>query len=424
MGERLPITRSDDHGAALAPQRPMSSRPELAAPTVRDDVRVTTTSDPTSRRPRPAGPPAGRRILVPLIGVPLLLFGVPWWVLVLGGQAWPGWVVAVATVVFVAGFVALPWCLAWGHGPRHLDGAARVGDTLLGVAWVLFTWSVVGGVVELVVGSARVVAAGVVGVVVVLVAYGVVEARRVPRVREREVRLARLGPGLDGLRVVMLADTHFGPIDRSRWSRRVAEVVAGLRPDLLVHAGDLADGDVPDRVDQVRPLADLIAPLGRFSIVGNHEHFSGARQWVEHMHEIGWQPLVNAHQVVERDGDRLVVAGVDDPTGAGSDLGGPDLAAALAGTDPDLPVLLLAHQPKQVVDAVAAGVDLQVSGHTHGGQIWPFHLLVRLDQPVLAGLSQHGERTQLYTSRGTGFWGPPLRVFAPSEITELVLRAG
>jgi predicted MPP superfamily phosphohydrolase len=130
--------------------------------------------------------------------------------------------------------------------------------------------------------------------------------------------------------------------------------------------------------------------------------------------------------VVSRGGSSLVVAGVDDRTAAGSGVPGHhmDHAAALAGTDPELPVLLLAHQPQQVTGAVEHGVDLQISGHTHGGQMWPFHYLVRLDQPVLQGLSRHGERTQLYTSRGTGFWGPPFRIFAPSEITLLTLRAG
>src|SRR5205085_10298262 len=132
--------------------------------------------------------------------------------------------------------------------------------------------------------------------------------------------------------------------------------------------------------------------------------------WVAQMRELGWDPLINQHRVIERGGDRLVLAGIDDPTGAGHVLGGahgggPDIAAALAGADPELPVVLLAHQPGQVRQAETAGVDLQISGHTHGGQIWPFHYLVLTDQPVLAGLSRHGERTQLYTSRGAGFWG-------------------
>jgi uncharacterized protein len=129
--------------------------------------------------------------------------------------------------------------------------------------------------------------------------------------------------------------------------------------------------------------------------------------------------------VVERDGAQLVLAGVDDATAAASGQPGhgADHAAALAGAPADVPVVLLAHQPKQVRAAVTHAVDLQLSGHTHGGQIWPFHLLVHLDQPVLHGLSSHGERTRLYTTRGTGFWGPPLRVFAPSEVTVLTLRA-
>ena len=148
---------------------------------------------------------------------------------------------------------------------------------------------------------------------------------------------------------------------------------------------------------------------------------SEAQGWLDYIDGIGWDVLHNKHIVIEREGDQLVIAGVDDATAqaSGVDGHGANLEAALADTDPTLPVMLLAHQPKQVVQAVAAGVDLQISGHTHGGQIWPFNFLVRLDQPVVHGLSRHGERTQLYTSRGTGFWGPPFRVFARSEITPL-----
>jgi predicted MPP superfamily phosphohydrolase len=164
--------------------------------------------------------------------------------------------------------------------------------------------------------------------------------------------------------------------------------------------------------------------LARVYVTGNHEYFSEAQGWLEYMDRIGWSVLHNRHIVVERGGDRMVIAGVDDATAKGSGLvgHGADLDAALAGAEAGLPIVLLAHQPKQVAHAVAAGVDLQVSGHTHGGQIWPFHFLVRLEQPVVHGLSRHGRRTQLYTSRGTGFWGPPFRIFAPSEITLLTLR--
>jgi uncharacterized protein len=385
---------------------------------------VTTTPERPPRRPRSprrAGPP---RLL--LIVIPLVLFGVPWWTLV-GAPGWPATVTAAGAALAALTLAALPTLMVSGHGRRQSDVAARAGDLLLGVIWVAFTWSVLGLVTDAVlaiagVAAPRLVAGLVLAVVAALAAYGLVEARRVPRVREVPVRIERLGSGLDGLRVAVVTDTHFGPIDRSRWSARVVEVVNGLRPDLVVHAGDLADGSVARREAQVAPLADVRAPLGRYYITGNHEYYAGATQWVEHMRGLGWQPLVNEHRTLERGADRLVLAGIDDPTGTGQEPGnGPDLPAALSGTDPALPVLLLAHQPRQVVDAVAAGVDLQVSGHTHGGQIWPFHLLVRTEQPALAGLSRHGERTQLYVSRGTGFWGPPLRVFAPSEITVLTL---
>jgi hypothetical protein len=257
------------------------------------------------------------------------------------------------------------------------------------------------------------------------VLWGYVEAMRVPRVRRVAVTMPRLGSGLDGLRVVLLTDTHYGPINRARWSAGVVAAVNELDPDIVCHTGDIADGSVSRRREQAAPLGTVRARLARTYVTGNHEYFGEAQGWLDHMRELGWEALHNRHIVVERDGCRLVVAGVDDRTAASSGRPGhrADHAAALAGAEPDLPVLLLAHQPRQIDGAVEHGVDLQISGHTHGGQIWPFHLLVRLDQPAVQGLSRHGERTQLYTSRGTGFWGPPLRVFAPSEITLLTLRA-
>jgi predicted MPP superfamily phosphohydrolase len=272
----------------------------------------------------------------------------------------------------------------------------------------------------------RVVAAGIAGVSVLLVAWGYAEAMRVPRVRQVSVTIPRLGAGLHGLRIVLLTDTHYGPLDRARWSARVVEAVNRLDADIVCHTGDIADGTVSRRREQAAPLGDVRARLARAYVTGNHEYFGEADGWLDHMRGLGWEPLHNRHIVVERGGSRLVLAGVDDATAASSGRPGhrADHAAALAGADPHLPVLLLAHQPKQVGAAAAAGVDLQLSGHTHGGQIWPFHLLVRVDQPVVQGLSRHGERTQLYTSRGTGFWGPPLRVFAPSEITLLTLLSG
>ncbi|MGY2011234.1 metallophosphoesterase [Nocardia gipuzkoensis] len=369
--------------------------------------------------------------LILFLAIPAVLFLLPWWTLVAAPTQESGPLFWLGSALFLLGFACLPASMFLGHGPAQSDAAAIVGDTLLGVMWVFFSWSVLGNLARagLTVAGvddparSRIVAVGVLAAATVLVAWGVFEARRVPGVRTVQVTIPGLGPALDGLRMVVVTDTHYAALDRLRWSERVVEVVNAQHPDIACHAGDLADGSVAKRHAQVDPLGKVEAELGRFYITGNHEYFGDAQGWIDHMASLGWQPLHNQHETVRRGDDQLVIAGIDDPTGIGLTGHGPDLPAALAGADPDAPVVLLAHQPRQVREAAAAGVALQISGHTHGGQIWPFHYLVRLEQPVVAGLSRHGDRTQLYTSRGTGFWGPQLRVFAPSEITVLVLRS-
>ncbi|MGX1509553.1 metallophosphoesterase [Streptomyces collinus] len=386
-----------------------------------------------ARGPRPSRLRSLMRF-IPLTA-PVLLWAVPCWVLLHAGQHWPPAVTLVGTALFFLGLVGMPLAMVRGHGRRQQDWAAIIGDTLLGAGWVLFTWSVLLGVLLRAalavtgVGDgqdrSRIVAWAVLGVTAVLLTWGYAEARRVPRVRRIDVQLPRLGAGLDGLRVALVTDTHYGPLDRARWSERVCETVNTLEADLVCHAGDIADGTAQRRRAQAVPLGTVRATHARVYVTGNHEYYSEAQGWVDLMAELGWEPLRNRHLLLERGGDTLVVAGVDDVTAESSGLAGhrAHLAGALDGADPGLPVLLLAHQPTFVDRAAAAGIDLQLSGHTHGGQIWPFHHLVRLDQPALAGLSHHGTRTLLYTSRGTGFWGPPFRVFAPSEITLLVLRS-
>ena len=383
-------------------------------------------SAPAQRR----GPVPGPFALVAAT-VLLLLYAVPWWVLVLA-PGWPSWLFWAGTALTVGALALLPLAMVRGHGRRAQDGWAVVGDTGLGVLWLLFSWSVIGGVLDLALAVAGVpigprwVAPAVLIWVLALGSWGMVQARRVPRVRRTEIRLDRLDPAFDGVRIVLLADPHYGPIDRARWSARMVEAVNRLHPDVVAHAGDLADGSVARRAVQVAPLGEVQAALARVYITGNHEYFSGAQPWVEHMAGLGWSVLHNRHLTLTRGSAHLVLAGIDDRTAAGSGVPGhgADLPAALAGAPPQAPVVLLAHQPKQVSAAVAAGVDLQLSGHTHGGQIWPCHLIVRVEQGALQGLSRAGGRTQLYTTRGAGFWGPPFRVFAPSEISLLILRAG
>lgn len=392
------------------------------------------TSTATSQQTRRRRSTWVRSVVLTLVltTITTLLFWVPWFGLFPAAAQWPGPVRLVAAVVWIAATVAMPTLLVLSNTRWASDRAANISHLLLGVAWIAFAWTLVTHGLRLallVVGvddplRSRIVAVVLGVIIVTLVSWGSYQARRVPKVRRTEVVLPRLDPKLDGLRVAVLADTHFGPIDRTSWSRRLVAAVNELQADVVVHAGDLADGEVHRRRAQVAPLAEVHAPY-RFFVSGNHEYYSNAQAWLECMTELGWTGLHNEHRVVERDGARLVFAGIDDVSAAGSGEAGhgADLAAALASTRPGDPVVLMAHQPSEVAKAVAADIDLQLSGHTHGGQIWPFHYLVRLQQPTVQGLSRHGDRTQLYTSRGAGFWGPPLRVFAPSEISLLTLRS-
>ena len=361
-----------------------------------------------------------------------LLFGYPWWSLVIRPD-WPTAVTIIGTVVFAALLIALPATMVLSNGHTDRDRLRLVGDALLGIIWVVFVWTLLGEVLRLglLAGGvenplrARIVAVAALIISVVLLIWGYREAMRLPRIKHVDVTIPRLGAGMDKLRVVAITDTHFGPINRAKWSASVVAAVNELDADIVAHVGDIADGTVEQRRNQSSPLASVDASLARVYVTGNHEYFHEAQEWLDYMTSIGWDSLHNRHIVVTKGGDRLVIAGVDDATALGSRLEGhgANFEEALTGADPDLPILMLAHQPKQVPQSAAAGVDLQLAGHTHGGQIWPFNLLVKLDQPSVSGLSRHGDRTQLYTSRGTGFWGPPFRVFAPSEITVLTLHS-
>lgn len=369
--------------------------------------------------------------LAVVTAISLLLYGVGSLALLPPGVAWPAWVVWGGRAVLLVAALALPALTVLANRPGAGDGLGRTSHVMLGVGWLLLVW----GLLALVLGHLPMTLAGVgdptrgrvtslatLTLVVGLAAYGMYEALRVPRVRRVDIPVRGLPPGGAGLTVAVLTDTHFDAWTSVRWSRAVTDRVNELGADVVVHTGDLADGSVRQRGEKVATLADIVAPQ-RFYIAGNHEYYSGPREWTAFMGSLGWRVLVNQHEVLEAG---LVVAGTDDPTGHDPDVPpgtpgrGPDLDAALAGTPAHLPVLLLAHQPHQI-RASAGRVDLQVSGHTHGGQMWPFHYLVRLREPVVQGLSRHGERTHLWTSRGTGFWGPPFRIFAPSEISLLRL---
>ena len=254
---------------------------------------------------------------------------------------------------------------------------------------------------------ARTLAAGVGGVVAGLSAAGLRSALAGVEIKELDVKLRGLPPELAGFRLVQISDVHVGPLLRRDWVAHIVERIHGLAPDLVAITGDLVDGRVHELRDHVAPLARLEARRGVYFVTGNHEYYSGVEEWYSHLPKLGVRPLRNERVEVA---PGLELAGIEDPTG------NPDLSAALEGRDPSRALVLLAHQPRQFAEAARRGVPLTLSGHTHGGQIWPFSWLVALAQPYLAGLHRRGD-SQLYVSRGTGFWGPPMRVFAPAEIT-------
>lgn len=239
-------------------------------------------------------------------------------------------------------------------------------------------------------------------------------------VRTVRVRVAGLPEALRGMRIVQLTDIHVGSTIGRDFIASMVRAVNRLSPDVIAITGDLVDGSVAELGVHVAPLADLRAKHGTFFVTGNHEYYSGVDDWVAELRRLGVRVLDN-ERVAVGEGDAVIdLAGVNDWSAKRFATFKPDLAKALEGRDVARPVVLLAHQPKIIKQAAEARVDLVLSGHTHGGQIWPWSKLVALDQPYLAGLHRE-DRTQIYVSEGTGYWGPPMRVGTAPEITEILL---
>ncbi len=256
-------------------------------------------------------------------------------------------------------------------------------------------------------------------------AVGVHGALRLPEVTRVDVPIDGLPPALDGLKVAQISDIHIGPTIGRDFLKGVVERVNGEAPDLVAITGDLVDGTVSRLTDHTSPLADLKSRHGSFFVTGNHEYYSGADTWIAELERLGVRVLRNERVELEHDGTPLDVLGVDDWRAARMFEGhGHDLEKACAGRDPKRTGILLAHQPRAVPDAEGRGIDLVLCGHTHGGQIWPWGYFVALVQPYVEGLHRHDQRTWVYVNRGTGYWGPPMRVLVPPEITLLTLRPG
>ncbi|WP_375756608.1 metallophosphoesterase [Corallococcus exercitus] len=256
-----------------------------------------------------------------------------------------------------------------------------------------------------------------------LAGYGSWRAFTAPEVTELVIRIPKLPRSLEGFSIVQLTDLHVGPFIQRRFMDELVRRANALKPDLVAITGDLVDGTVPRLGGFVAALGNLQARYGSFFVTGNHDYSSGAEAWVAHLDSLGIPSLRNRHVRIGDAGGAFDLVGVDDWHG-GRRLGqkGYDLEQALAGRDPERAAVLLAHQPANFKVAAEQGVDLQVSGHTHGGQLFPMTALIGLSWEHSAGHYRHGD-SHIYVSRGCGFWGPPMRLGSPPELVKLVLTS-
>ncbi len=264
---------------------------------------------------------------------------------------------------------------------------------------------------------------GVIGIAGTLTAYGVYEARRKPGIVNVTIPIAKLPQEFDGFKIVQISDIHAGLTIKRDWIETVVKEVQHCSPDLIAFTGDMADGSVPHLQNDVAPLGELSAPYGKFFVTGNHEYYSGAEPWVNHARTLGYDVLMNEHRIITKNGSSFVLAGVTDYSGGQFYANHKsDPKKAVEGAPNDAAKILLAHQPRTLLHINDLDIDLALMGHTHGGQFFPWNLIATIVQPFIKGLNLYNNRTWAYVSKGTGYWGPPVRVGARSEITVLTLK--
>jgi len=247
---------------------------------------------------------------------------------------------------------------------------------------------------------------------------GLSQGVKLPEINRVRVRIKNFPA--NPFSIVQLTDVHVGRTIKRDFIEHLVKETNRLQPDVVVITGDLFDLHVSQIEYDLYPLKDIKAPS--YFILGNHEYFHGPGEAIAYIKELGIKPLLNEHVVIGEGSKRFSLVGLNDVTGARTGMFPPDAASAFDGVDQDRPCIVLAHQPRMITELDGYRCDLMLSGHTHGGQIFPFGLLVMTAQPYLAGLYQHAQDKQIFVSRGTGYWGPPLRVLAPSEISQIVIN--
>ncbi|MCS5645914.1 MAG: metallophosphoesterase [Candidatus Marinimicrobia bacterium] len=252
--------------------------------------------------------------------------------------------------------------------------------------------------------------------------YGFYSARKGPFIIKHDIYIKKLPDAFENFSIVQISDLHVGPTIKRPYVEDVLEKISRLNPDLIAVTGDLVDGSVKYLKSELQPLKDMIASNGTFFVTGNHEYYSGVDQWLDETDRLGMKNLINSNELISKAGDQIAIAGITDLRAhqiKPAHRSDPELA--LRSVPEDITKIVLAHQPNSIHSVHETGADLQLSGHTHGGQFWPFTYPVKMTNPYIAGLHDH-QGTQIYVNRGTGYWGPPLRIGVPAEITLIRLK--